>query len=140
MKFAYAHSHMNENRSSAAKILKAAGEPTRLRILNLLRLDSICVCDIQALLGIAQPTVSRHLAVLRHTGLVLDDRDGPRVWYSLAPATTPQLEAFHAFLERVCSCEDTLGDDLENFREALGREGVAPRGSRSHSQTTAEVV
>jgi DNA-binding transcriptional ArsR family regulator len=109
-------------------------------VLNLLRMGSMCVCDLQALLGITQPTVSRHLGVLRHTGLVLDEREGPRVWYSLAPATTPQLGAFHAFLERVCSCEDTFGEDLENFREALGGNGIALRGSRFPSKHYIEVV
>lgn len=43
-----------------AAILKSAGEPTRLRILNLLRQGDICVCDLQAVLAIPQPTISRH--------------------------------------------------------------------------------
>lgn len=103
-------------------LLKAAAEPTRLRILNLLRLGSICVCDLQAVLGSPQPTVSRHLAALRHAGLVVDTRQGPRVLYSLAPATTPQLEAFQQFLTRGCACEEVLQEDLRRLQQAV-REG-----------------
>ncbi|HWQ03607.1 MAG TPA: metalloregulator ArsR/SmtB family transcription factor [Candidatus Nitrosotenuis sp.] len=100
------------------ELFKAAGEPTRLRILNLLRLGSICVCDLQATLGIPQPTVSRHLAVLRHAGLVLDFREGPRVMYSLAPATNERLRFFYKFLNQTCPFEPRLQKDLAILRTA----------------------
>jgi ArsR family transcriptional regulator len=99
--------------------LKAAAEPTRLRILNLLRLGSVCVCDIQAILGLPQPAVSRHLALLRHVGLVLDRRQGNRILYSLAPATTPQMEALHRLVESCSTCEESLQNDLRMLDEAL---------------------
>ena len=101
------------------EILKAAGEPTRLRILNLLRLGSICVCDLQAVLDLPQPTVSRHLAALRHAGLVIDARVGPRVIYSLAPTTTPTLRAFHEFLEKTCPSAQELLPDLARLRDRV---------------------
>lgn len=102
-----------------AKLFKAAGEPTRLRILNLLRRGSICVCDLQAVLGLPQPAVSRHLAGLRHAGLVLDFREGPRVLYSLAPALTAQMKAFYEFLTQVCPEEQLLRGDLRALQEAM---------------------
>lgn len=101
------------------ELLKAVAEPTRLRILNLLRQGSICVCDLQAVLGIPQPTVSRHLAALRHAGLVVDARQGPRVLYSLAPAATPQLAAVRQLLVKGCAGEETLRSDLVRFQEAV---------------------
>jgi len=93
------------------RMLKAAGEPTRLRILNLLRERSLCVCDLQAGLEIPQPTVSRHLAALRNAGLVTDRRVGSRVLYSLTPAITPQLTAFHQLLAVCCPFEEILKRD-----------------------------
>ena len=99
--------------------LKAAAEPTRLRILNLLRLGSVCVCDIQAILRLPQPAVSRHLALLRHVGLVLDRRQGNRILYTLAPATTPQMEALHQLVESCSTCEQLLQNDLRILGEAL---------------------
>jgi ArsR family transcriptional regulator len=101
------------------ELLKAAGEVTRLRILNLLRQGTICVCDLQVVLSLPQPTVSRHLAALRHAGLVHDFREGPRVLYSLAPATSTQLRAFHQFLAEVCPGEPLLQKDVQALEKAL---------------------
>lgn len=101
------------------ELLKAVGEPTRLRLLNLLRQGSICVCDLQAVLKIPQPTISRHLAALRHAGLVQYVRNGTRVVYSLAPASTPQLRALRRFLNTTCPYEEALQSDLARLKEAL---------------------
>lgn len=106
------------------EILKTVGEPTRLRILNLLRLGSICVCDLQVVLDLPQPTVSRHLGALRHAGLVIDARVGPRVIYSLAPATTPQLKAIHQMLATVCPLEEELLPDLIRLKQLVQHRGV----------------
>jgi len=100
-------------------LLKAAAEPTRLRILNLLRLGRVCVCDLQLGLGIPQPTVSRHLATLRHVGLVVDQRQGNRTLYSLVPATTPQLKALRQLVETCSTTEEVLQNDLRQLAEAL---------------------
>jgi ArsR family transcriptional regulator len=115
------------------ELLKAAGEPTRLRILNLLRQGSICVCDLQAVLEIPQPTISRHLAALRHAGLVQDVRNGTRVVYSLTPAGTPQLEALYQFLDRACPAEPVLQSDLHKFEGAV-REGRCRLGGKTLGQ------
>ena len=101
------------------ELLKAAGEPTRLRILNLLRMGSICVCDLQRVLEIPQPTISRHLAALRHAGLVQYVRNGSRVVYSLTPASTPQLEALYRLLDECCPCDEAMQSDLARLKEAL---------------------
>lgn len=98
------------------ELLKAAGEATRLRILNLLGQGSICVCDLQIILQIPQPTVSRHLAALRHVGLVEYRREGTRVVYSLAAASTPAMAALQELLARCSSHEDILQADLKQLR------------------------
>jgi len=101
------------------EILKAAADPTRLRLLNLLRLGSICVCDLQAVLRIPQTTVSRHLAALRHAGLVSDVRRGARIVYSLTPGVTPQIDALHSLLHRCCPEDAVMRADIVRFREAV---------------------
>lgn len=102
------------------EILKAAADPTRLRLLNLLRLGGICVCDLQSVLRIRQPTVSRHLAALRHGGLVTDERRGTRMVYALVPAaTSPHLEALYELLDRCCPQDEQMRADLARFREAV---------------------
>lgn len=101
------------------ELLKAAGEPTRLRILNLLRHGGICVCDLQEVLKIPQYAVSRHLAALRHAGLVLDERADQRVIYSLAPATTPQLQGLRKLLDSCCDEETQLQEDSTRLQRLL---------------------
>mgnify|MGYP001132852265 CR=1 FL=1 len=64
--------------------LKAAGDPTRTRILKLLEAGPLCVCQVQAVLGLAPSTVSKHLTLLRAAGLVNDRRDGRWIHYALA--------------------------------------------------------
>ena len=98
------------------ELLRAAGEPTRLRILNLLRQGSLCVSELQRVLGIPQSTVSRHLATLRHTGLAVETRVGTRVLYSLPRTGAPPLEVFHELMARLCSCEETLQEDSARLR------------------------
>ena len=72
-----------------AQLFKALSDETRLRILALLTAGELCVCDLMAVLELPQSTVSRHLAYLRHAGLVEDRRQGVWMYYRLA---TPSAE------------------------------------------------
>ena len=67
-------------------LFKALGDTTRLRVVNLLHAQSLCVGDLQEVLGLSQPDVSHQLAILRHAKLVLRRRHGTRVTYSLSRA------------------------------------------------------
>ena len=67
-----------------AQFFKVLADEARLQILWLLFNNSeLCVCDIVEALGITQSKASRHLATLRHAGLVLDRREGAWMYYSL---------------------------------------------------------
>jgi ArsR family transcriptional regulator len=65
-------------------LFRAFADPTRLRLLNVLAAGELCVCDLVELLGVPQPTVSRHLAVLRREGLVEVSRAWKFAHYRLA--------------------------------------------------------
>ena len=67
-------------------LFKAMSDSTRLRLINLLRAQSLCVSDLQEVLGLPQPHVSHHLAVLRAANLVRSERQGARVCYSISRA------------------------------------------------------
>jgi ArsR family transcriptional regulator, arsenate/arsenite/antimonite-responsive transcriptional repressor len=101
------------------ELFKAVSDPTRLRLLNVLRLGSICVCELHAVLQIPQPTASRHLAALRHAELVQDCRSGNRIIYSLAPPGTAQIEALFQLLDKFCPCEEVMNADRTRLREAV---------------------
>lgn len=66
-----------------AEIYKAASEPIRLWILAMLAHGELCVCHLHGALEAPQPTVSRHLGILRQAGLVRARREGSWVHYSL---------------------------------------------------------
>ncbi len=64
-------------------VLKAAADPTRVRILKILEGGEMCVCQVIAILSLGQSTVSKHLFLLRGAGLIKDRRDRKWVYYSL---------------------------------------------------------
>ena len=66
------------------KVMKAVSDPNRVKLLKMLQARVMCVCEIQSLLSIAQPTVSKHLKVLEEAGLVTFTKDGLWVNYQLA--------------------------------------------------------
>ena len=68
------------------QLFKILSDETRLAIVMLLReAGELCVCDICALTAESQPKISRHMAILREGGLVLDHREGKWVHYRLSP-------------------------------------------------------
>lgn len=66
------------------KVMKAAGDPSRVKIMKMLARKSMCVCEIQTALGTAQSTASKHLKILEEAGLVISRKDGLWVNYALA--------------------------------------------------------
>ncbi len=67
-----------------ANVLKALGHPSRIRIVELLSKGETCVCEIAPVVGSDMSTVSRHLAVLRNAGIIVDDKRGLNVFYRLS--------------------------------------------------------
>ncbi|MGI9076790.1 MAG: ArsR/SmtB family transcription factor [Gemmatimonadaceae bacterium] len=70
-------------------LFKTFADPTRLRVLSLLAAGELCVCDIVEILELPQPTVSRHLAILREAGLVNVTREWKFAYYRLAEPSHP---------------------------------------------------
>lgn len=102
-----------------ARLFRALGDETRVRIVALLTHGELCVCHIETALGLSQPTASRQLSTLRAAGLVTRRRDGSWIYYSLAaPANTESgrvLEAIKQF-----AGQETLRRDLVRLRKSTG--------------------
>lgn len=65
------------------KLYKALSDKSRLRILKMLQVKPLCVCEITSLLNLAISTVSKHLSILKNSGLIVDEKDGKWVNYKL---------------------------------------------------------
>ena len=74
-----------------ADTFKALGHPARLFMAQTLADGERCVCELQEMVGLDVSTVSKHLAVLRSAGLVVDRREGTKVFYRLCCAEARTL-------------------------------------------------
>jgi len=75
-------------------VLKAVADKNRMRILKMLERKSMCVCELAAVLGIRQPSVSKHLVILKNAGLIQDERSGQWIDYSLCRERVNQYAPF----------------------------------------------
>lgn len=106
-----------------AHIFKALSDETRLRILALLSAGELCVCDLMAALELPQSTVSRHLAYLRHAGLVDDERRGIWMFYRLTQASALGDELLRLLIDKINESNQVHQDRkaLNALPDAQGR-------------------
>ena len=81
-----------------AEVFKALGHPGRMAIVHALGFGEVCACELAAAAGCAASTTSRHLTVLRHAGLIADERRGQQIFYRL---TCPCVLSFAECINRV---------------------------------------
>jgi len=83
-----ANKNMNaEDAGRKSKIFKALADSTRLRILGLLLVREMCVCEVVAALNLTQPTASHHLRILQNVGLARDRKGGKWVFYGVVDSS-----------------------------------------------------
>jgi ArsR family transcriptional regulator len=93
----------------------------------------MCVCEIQSALGLAQPTISRHLKVLEDAGLVDSSKDGLWVNYSLSGGGSPYAATL------LGSLKHWLGEDVE-IRDLLKRAPGISREDIRRKQSPLPIV
>jgi DNA-binding transcriptional ArsR family regulator len=108
------------------RIMKAASDGTRLRILNILGPGPLCVCEIVETIGLSQSTVSKHLSILKAAGLIRDEKRGKWAYYELSDDRRDPLVV--PVLSLVLEC---AGRDPAARKEvhALGRLRCGPDAS-----------
>jgi len=74
-------------------VMKALRDPNRVKIVKMLQHGELCVCEIQAALGVAQPAVSKHLKILETAGLLDSRKQGLWVHYRLNDGTSSPYAA-----------------------------------------------
>ena len=105
-----------------ARLLKALADPTRLRVVAALAQGELCVCHLEAVLELPQPTVSRQLAILRAAGIVADRREGTWVHYRLVPPADPAAARVMRALADAGNVEPALQRRLRRARRERGPE------------------
>jgi ArsR family transcriptional regulator, arsenate/arsenite/antimonite-responsive transcriptional repressor len=69
-----------------ARIFAALGDPVRLRLFSFIAAEGeACSCNLEGPLGRSQPTISHHTRILAEAGLIVGDKRGRWVWWSVAP-------------------------------------------------------
>lgn len=102
---------------------RALADKTRLRLLNLIGDDEVCVCFFVAVLGTHQPKISRHLAYLRRAGLVQGRRDGKWMHYRIVePRNEALARIFHEVRQSM-----TNDPQMQKDRRQLARVCCSPR-------------
>lgn len=105
------------------KLFRALADRTRLRLLNLMGDDEVCVCFFVEILRTNQPKISRHLAYLRRAGVVAVRREGK--WMHYRVVTPPDARAAKVFAEtRRWLAEDR---EMQRDRERLMKVCCAPQ-------------
>ena len=92
---------MQSAAAKASRLLKALSNPDRLLLLCQLTQGEHCVSEMEALVGVLQPTLSQQLGVLRQEGLVTTRRDGKQIFYSIA--SPDALAVMQVLYQRFCA-------------------------------------
>jgi ArsR family transcriptional regulator len=97
-------------------ILKALGHPSRLFIVEEVGKEAHCVCELTALIGADTSTVSKHLSVLKNAGIVIDEKKGNQVYYSLVCPCV--LESIKRLMPVIDKKHKALGEIMNQGCEA----------------------
>ena len=116
--------------SDIVTIFKALADDTRVRVLKLLGLGELCVCEIAAALEMEQPRLSFHLRILKEAGIVVDRRQERWVLYRLNDTDMFLRFLFLAIQEQMSPQQARL--DLERLTVFGGRDKPClPKGQKS---------
>lgn len=106
------------------KVMKALSDPNRVKIIKVLQQKKMCVCELQAVLNLAQSTVSKHLKILEEAGLVDYSKDGLWVNYFLSDGkSSPYAASLLGSLQHWLN-EDSQVAELVEKAPFVNRENI----------------
>jgi ArsR family transcriptional regulator len=108
-------------------VMKALSDPNRIKILKMLQHKMMCVCELQAALQIAQPSVSKHLKILENADLVDSKKDGMWVNYHLTDGSrSPYAASILGNLRHWLEDDREVAELVERLPE-IRRENICSR-------------
>jgi ArsR family transcriptional regulator len=99
------------------KLLKIFSDKNRLRILKLLEVREMCVCELAYVLEVTQPSISRHLRKMKESGLIKDEQDGFWTNYSLLKGSETTKDVMHC-IQWLLKDDKTIKADLKRLKKA----------------------
>lgn len=109
------------------KVMKALSDPNRVRLIKILQRRALCVCEIQALFEMAQPTVSKHMKLMEQAGLVKGNKDGLWVNYTTAHGSdNPYAASILGNLQHWLS-DDAVFKKMEKKLPEIKRENICKK-------------
>ena len=102
------------------KTFKALSDPNRLRILKMLEVRPLCVCEITSVLNLATSTVSKHLSILRDAGFIVDQKQGKWVNYRLNDQASDYVADLLPLIKKWLPADETVLKDRQKL-EAVDR-------------------
>ena len=103
------------------KVIKALADENRLRILNLLYKEVLCVCDLEEILRISQSNTSQHLTKLKNAKLITSEKRAQWVYYQVNTKMLEQYAFVREVLERELSRIHQCREDAEMLRDCRAR-------------------
>jgi len=112
---------------SFLKVMKALSDPNRIKIMKMLQKRSMCVCEIQTALQVAQSTTSKHLQILEDAGLIASSKDGLWVYYGVSDGReTPYAASLIGSLRHWLDGDPEIQKMVERL-PAINRENIYKR-------------
>ncbi|MEW5773603.1 MAG: metalloregulator ArsR/SmtB family transcription factor [Thermodesulfobacteriota bacterium] len=104
------------------RAMKALSDPGRVKVLKMLgAAGALCNCQIHPALGLAQPTVSKHLKVLEDAGFIVGEKRGQWVHYALNPSPEPLVRALLDLLAGALDQDPSVREAIRSIGPALSR-------------------
>jgi ArsR family transcriptional regulator, arsenate/arsenite/antimonite-responsive transcriptional repressor len=101
-------------------VIKALADENRVRILMALGPKELCVCQVVELLGLAPSTVSKHIAILKHAGLVDSRKDGRWMFYRLAEDNAPaEAKEMTELVSRLLADDPQEREDTKRLKQII---------------------
>jgi ArsR family transcriptional regulator, arsenate/arsenite/antimonite-responsive transcriptional repressor len=117
--------------NDAVKVFKALADPTRLRIMLLLQVRELCVCELTYILGMEQSRISHHMRILREAGLAEDLRRGRWMIYRIPARSREFVNGLIAGLSRAGLGRSARRTGDARKLEACVRENVRGRAGKT---------
>ena len=101
-------------------VIKALADENRVRILLAVQRRELCVCQIVALLGLAQSTVSKHMSILHQARLVEARKEGRWMFYCAADADSPvEARQITAVVARLLAGDPEAAEDARRLKQIM---------------------